>query len=157
MLEKIEQWIDQTNLTFSKQRICCDRFAEAFEGFYPAQFLQNSFFVALNEIPKPAFQELRQMGLGDFMDMELSGITYKNTYYIRPHAIDDVQLHFHELVHVAQWQILGAHNFIQRYIYEIQNFGYNKAPLEIMAYSLDNHFTKGGNTVDIPRFVAEKI
>jgi hypothetical protein len=157
MLEKIEQWIDQTNVDFSAQKICCDRFAKEFDGFYSIPFLQNSFFVVVNQIPKPAFPELRQIGLGGFMDMKVDGITYKNTYYMLPHIINDLRLHFHELVHVVQWQVLGAANFIQRYIYEIQKFGYDQAPLEIMAYALDNHFAGGGNKGDIPLFVAEKI
>ena len=157
MIDQIEQWIDQTNSLFLEQSVCCDRFAKDFEGFYSASFLQNSFFVVVDKIPKPAFPELRQMGLGDFIDMDLPGITYKNTYYILPHAINNIRLHFHELVHVAQWEKLGAIRFIERYIREILRYGYNQSPLEIMAYSLDNHFANGGNKVDIPSFISEKI
>ena len=157
MIEQIGQWIDQTNIAYQEQRTCCDHFSKEFEGFYSVPFLQNAFFAVVDKIPKPDFPELRQMGLGDFIDMDVTGITYKNTYYILPHAINTISLHFHELVHVAQWKILGARNFIQRYIFEIQNYGYSQAPLEIMAYSLDNHFSRGGNKVDIPSFVSEKI
>ena len=53
-------------------------------------------------MPKPHFPEFRQMGLGDFTDMSVEGITYKNTYYILPHVARTLRLHFHELVHVAQ-------------------------------------------------------
>jgi len=157
MLDQIEQWIDQTNTIFKNQRICCDQFVHEFKGFYSASFLQNAFFVVVNEIPKPAFPELRQMGLGDFMDMEIDGITYKNTYYILPHAIKNTRLHFHELVHVAQWEKLGPASFISRYIHEILSYGYRQAPLEEMAYFLDNYFASGGEKADIPSFVADKI
>ena len=157
MLGQIEQWIDRTNSSFPVQRICCDRFAKDFEGFYSATFLQKAFFVVVDKIPKPDFPELRQMGLGDFIDMNVTGITYKNTYYILPHGLNNIRLHFHELVHVAQWETLGASSFIERYIREIQHYGYDQAPLEIMAYSLDSHFNEGGAKVDIPSLVSGKI
>ena len=157
MLDKIEQWIDQTNSEYLKQRICCDRFADDFKGFYTALFLKQAYFVVVDKIPKPDFPELRQMGLGDFIDMNVDGITYKNTYYILPHVAGNLRLHFHELVHVAQWEYLGAINFIQRYITEIQTNGYSAAPLEQMAYAFDSHFANGGEKVDVPNYVSEKI
>ena len=39
--------------------------------------------------------------------MTVNGVTYKNTYYIIPQAAEILRLHFHELVHVAQWGNLG--------------------------------------------------
>ncbi|TYO98696.1 hypothetical protein EDC39_10558 [Geothermobacter ehrlichii] len=157
MLDQIEQWIDQTNSAFLARRVCCDRFSKVFEGFYSVSFLNNAFFVVVDKIPKPAFPELREMGLDDFIDMDITGITYKNTYYILPHVINNIRLHFHELVHVAQWKKLGTRGFIERYIREIQNYGYDKAPLETVAYFLDNHFVNIGKKFDIPSFISEKI
>ncbi len=156
MIDQIEQWIDQTNTAFIEQRICCDCFTQNFKGFYSASFLQNSFFVVVDKIPKPDFPELRHMGLGGFVDIPLTGITYKNTYYILPNAISNKRLHFHELVHVAQWEKLGADKFIERYIREILSYGYDQSPLEIMAYSLAKHFANGGNKIDIPSLILEK-
>lgn len=67
----------------------------------------------------------------------------QNTYYILPHVTQNLRLHFHELVHIAQWDQLGAANFIQRYIEEIQRHSYEDAPLEKMAYGLDAHYASG--------------
>ncbi|GAA3722262.1 hypothetical protein GCM10022421_33690 [Oceanisphaera sediminis] len=97
------------------------------------------------------------MGLGDFIDMEAHGITYKNTYYVLPHLASNLRLHFHELVHVAQWGHLGAIPFIERYITEIKTLGYGEAPLEKMAYGFDSHFMNGGEKIDVPNYVAQKI
>ncbi len=157
MLDKIEQWIDKTNIDYSNQRECCDRFTDDFTGFYPASFLKRAYFVVVDTIPKPDFPGLREMGLGDFIDMNVDGITYKNTYYIRPHVAQNLRLHFHELVHVIQWGHLGAFDFIQRYITEIQTHGYADAPLEIMAYSLDAHYANKGKALDVPTYVTNKI
>lgn len=157
MLNQIEQWIDQTNIDNKNQRVSCNLFMENFKGFYPASFLKESYFVVVNNIPKPDFSGLREIGLGEFIDMRINGITYKNTYYILPHEEQNLRLHFHELVHVAQWKNLGAINFIRRYIKEIQHYGYDGAPLEKMAYGLDAHYANGGVKLDIPSYVSENI
>jgi hypothetical protein len=122
-----------SNIKYSEQRICCSNFSRDFKGFYKKPFLNRAYFVVVENIPKPDFPKLRQMGLGDFINLNVDGITYKDTYYIKQHCADNLRLHFHELVHVAQWKQLGAVNFIQCYINEINSYGYLKAPLEEMA------------------------
>lgn len=156
-MDRIEQWIDQINFEYSKQRICCSEFSCNFEGFYKKSFLKKAFFVVVDDIPKPEIPELRQLGLGDFIDMDVDGITYKDMYYIKPHVAKDLRLHFHELVHIAQWKHLGAQSFIRRYISEIETYGYDRAPLEEMAYFCDSHFSAGGDKIDIPSYVSQKI
>lgn len=157
MLAQIEQWIDKTNSVYAHKRICCEKFANEFEGFYPNEFLKTAFYVVVDKIPKPDFTGLRELGLSNFIDMDVAGITYKNTYYILPNAVHNLRVHFHELVHVVQWRELGAHTFIMRYINEIQTFGYNDAPLEIMAYKLDAHYTSNGNKFNIPDYIIQQL
>ncbi|KKN63292.1 hypothetical protein LCGC14_0503460 [marine sediment metagenome] len=157
VLEQIEQWIDATNIKYKTQRISCEKFTCEFEGFYPSEFLKNAFYVVVDKIPKPDFPILREMGLGDFVDMDVAGITYKNTYYILPDAAKDLRVHFHELVHVAQWLKLGPDVFILRYISEIQRVGYNDAPLEKMAYALDEQFVSKGDKIDVPKYVSQTL
>ncbi len=50
--------------------------------FYPHEFLKTAFYVVVEHIPKPDFAGLREIGLSDFIDMDVAGITYKNTYYL---------------------------------------------------------------------------
>ncbi len=157
ILTAIEQWIDEVNHKYKYKRVCCTQFASQFAGFYPTEFLENAFYVVIDEIPKPDFAALRAMGLGDFIDMKVSGITYKNTYYLLPTSVDNLRVHFHELVHVLQWQNLGALAFITRYMNEIKHFGYHNAPLEIMAYSLDTHFISSGEAINVPEYVLDAL
>ncbi|MDC9564283.1 MULTISPECIES: hypothetical protein [unclassified Pseudoalteromonas] len=157
ILTAIEQWIDEVNHKYKYKRVCCTQFAAQFAGFYPTEFLENAFYVVIDEIPKPDFAALRAMGLGDFIDMKVSGITYKNTYYLLPTSVDNLRVHFHELVHVLQWQNLGALAFIERYMNEIKHFGYHNAPLEIMAYSLDTHFISSGEKINVPEYVLDAL
>lgn len=157
MLEQVTQWIEHTNNEFSPQRQSCYQLMDNFADFYPTAFLDNAYFVVVDTLPKPDFPELRQLGLGAFIDMDAAGITYNNTYYLQPHVAKNLRVHFHELVHVAQWQHLGMAQFIARYMQEIQSVGYMDAPLEKMAYALDNHFSLDGAPFDVPRYVAQHL
>ncbi|PSV43183.1 hypothetical protein [Photobacterium indicum] len=157
MIDKIEQWIDTTNKQFLHKRQSCIKFSDIFQGFYSTEFLKSAYFVVVDTIPKPDFPEVRNAGLSDFLDLDVYGITYKNTYYIIPQEEENIRLHFHELVHVAQWLHLGANSFLQRYITQVQSLGYNEAPLEKIAYAFDCHFSENGSKIDVPNYIAAKI
>jgi len=157
MINQIEQWIDKTNEHYLNKRVSCKKFIQDFDGFYSEEFLRHSYFVVVDEVPKPDMPELREMGLGSMLDMEVHAITYKNTYYIQPYLAHNLRLHFHELVHVAQWNCLGPAPLIKRYINEFDTYGYEGSALEIMAYALDAHFMEGGDKMDIPSYVAKNL
>ncbi len=157
MIEQIQEWIHQVNSSHKEVRRSCSVLEEHFNGFYSPDFLKTAFFVFTDEIPKPDFTGLREAGLEDFIDIEVGGITYNDTYYVKKEAANELRLHFHELVHVLQWRELGPQGFIERYIREIQNFGYNNAPLEKMAYALDGHYQSKGRHLSIERFVRENL
>lgn len=157
MIEKIEKWIDDTNSHFFDKRQSCAQFSKEFAGFYSTEFLSNAYFVVVDSIPKPDFPELQDIGINDFLAIVPRGITYKNTYYLIPSAANNLRVHFHELVHVAQWQHLGAPTFIQRYMAEIQRVGYADSPFEKCAYELDTHYSNGGDKIDVPALVAGKL
>jgi hypothetical protein len=157
MLKKLEQWIEQNNLEYSNQKISCSKFVDVFNGFYTESFLQNAYFVVVDEIPKPDISEFREMGLADFFDKMVNDITYNDTYYILPHLVENLSLHFNELVHVAQWNRLGATAFIQRYIGEILKYGIADAPLEKMASKLCEHYSRNGQQFDVPSYVTENL
>ena len=158
MIDKIEQWVDETLLTFSIESESCERLLTHFNGFYPAGFLTTCRFVVVDEIPKPDFPEVREIkGYREFIDMDASAITYKNTYFIKEQNIGNLATHFHELVHVLQWLYLGGPGFISRYITELQTYGYDQAPLELMAYALDNHYSNNQAVFDVPNYVRQNL
>ncbi|WP_273023885.1 hypothetical protein [Rheinheimera sp.] len=157
MIDKIEQWIHYVNCSYEKLRQPCSVFENCFQGYYSPDFLKTAFFVVTDEIPKPNFPELREAGLGDFIDMTVDGITYNDTYYVKQTAVNKLRLHFHELVHVIQWRELTLRGFIERYIREIQNYGYEEAPLEKMAYALDGHYQKQGQYLNVEQLVRQNL
>ena len=70
----------------------------------------------------------------------MGGITYLDTYFLLPGGADDESLHFHELVHVIQWRVLGPENFLLLYAADLAERGYSDSPLEAMAYGHQQRF-----------------
>jgi hypothetical protein len=107
---------------------------------FPHDFLERVRVVTL--AGNPPFPPLSRMGLHEFFPMErmqLAGVTYKETYFVRESSLSE-SLHFHELVHAVQWNRLGMDNFLLAYGVGIIQYGYAKSPFEQMASSLQNSF-----------------
>ena len=140
---QIAGWIERTNEQFARASVSCMSLAPALSQHYSEETLASASYVILPEVPKPRSLGLEEFGLSEFINMDVDGITYGNTYYIKSGTQSSVPLHFHELVHVVQWSLLGVPKFIERYLSELSTFGYEGAPLEQMAYELQHHFERG--------------
>jgi len=109
--------------------------------YFSEAFLDTARVVITNPVPVPP---LSKWGLAEFAGFEAqenSGITYRNTYFVHPSAAESV--HFHELVHVIQWQILGPKEFLLMYAAGLAEHGYLDCPLEAMAYNHQARFCTG--------------
>lgn len=109
---------------------------------YPKELLESTRVVMVDEICYPP---LEQFGLGDFKSLQettWSGITFDNVYYLRRDVVSPA-LHFHELVHVVQYQRLGLEQFLWAYSVGIALHRYEDSPLEKMAYDLQLEFEHG--------------
>ena len=157
MIERVEDWICEVNQSHELLRRSCAMLEDYFSGFYSPNFLASAYFVVVEDIPKPDLPELRAAGLAEFIDMDVAGITYGDTYYVQRRAVNELRLHFHELVHVLQWRELGPSVFIKRYAHEIQTYGYDEAPLEKMAYSLDRHYQAKGQNLNVEEYVRKNL
>jgi hypothetical protein len=97
------------------------------------------------------------MGLAQFEQTSFWGITYKNTYFIRhEHSLNEA-VHFHELVHVIQWGRLGVDTFLLTYAKGLFEFGYDKSPLEMMAYQHQHRFETDPQPYNVEQEVLEQI
>jgi hypothetical protein len=114
--------------------------------------LKTTKFVAVERVPVPP---LSAFGLNKFAAFEnghYDGITFFDTYFVRRHWAADESLHFHELIHVVQWRLLGPECFLALYAAGLESHGYRNGPLEVMAYDAQAAFDQ-----DIPPFDAEKL
>ena len=100
------------------------------------------------------------MGLTRFAEFErvdFDGITYLDTVFLKQvHSKNEV-IHFHELIHVIQWRLLGPDRFLYSYANGLERFGYRQSPLEVMAYDVERMFATSTNIFDAEKLVAEKL
>lgn len=125
--------------------------------FYPPVFLETSFVVIVSHVPVPP---LTSWGLPEFAEFEkghYAGVTYRNTYFVTENSWSDESLHFHELVHIVQWQHLGVDGFLTAYATGLLQNGYRNSPLEAMAYDLQQHFDAGGERMDVRSVVRTRL
>ena len=136
----IMRWITDTNLVHQTQRHSCSQLSTYFDGFFSSDLLNATGFVIVNELPCPPKAVVMQLGLSQLLSPSAVGITLNNTYYLKPKVAGQLRVHFHELIHVLQWQALGPLPFIQRYMSEVIKYGYRQAPLEETAYGFEDNF-----------------
>ena len=152
-LPAVRKWIEETLKESRPKAVSVASFSfPRLSLVFPTDLLSRAKAVVVTG--KVPFPPLSRMGLSEFADMEnmpAAGITYKDTYFLT-HFDQSESLHFHELVHVIQWERLGVDNFLLAYGAGLMQFGYNDSPLEKMAYSLQNEFDREAlpaNTVEI--------
>ncbi len=143
-LPVINGWIDQLiESNKEKSTPVIDLNFSRINQIFPKKLLEKAKVVIVpNKIP---FPPLSQMGLAELSGIEqmpIAGITFKDTFFVNQNILTQ-SLHFHELIHVVQWERLGADNFLLAYGVGLIQFGYEQSPLEEMAYSLQKDFAKG--------------
>jgi hypothetical protein len=100
------------------------------------------------------------MGLARFADFErgnFDGITYLDTFFLKPAQATNEAVYFHELVHVVQWRLLGPDRFLFLYANGLECFGYRQSPLEAMAYDAEATFASSLTIFDVENIVAAKL
>ncbi len=142
-LPKIREWILRyTEASASRAVSVASLSVPGIAQCYSKELLESTQVVITNEICYPP---LDQFGLGEFkalIAIPWSGITYNDIYFLR-RDVACPALHFHELVHVVQYQRLGVERFLWAYSLGIAHHGYEDSPLEKIAYDLQLEFEHG--------------
>ena len=140
VLPIVKDWIDETLRQHTDDATPVARSPfKRLQDHYPDTLLERARVVALPRVP---FPPVSQLGLAEFRAMEtmpLAGVTYKDTFFVCEGQQTD-SLYFHELVHVVQWNRLGVDNFLLAYAVGILQHGYERSPLEQMAFELQAGF-----------------
>jgi hypothetical protein len=141
-LPEIKAWIERTLETHSSQARPVTSYAfQRLARFYSAKLLASTSVVEVPRVPVPPLMAMGLPELADFENGDYAGITYLNTYFVQLNAATSESLHFHELVHVVQWQHLGPDRFLMAYaLGYMLGGGYRNNPLEVMAYDLQARF-----------------
>jgi hypothetical protein len=125
----------------------------------PAQLLhvQSSKVVLVDQLPRPPLSSWGLTRFADFENGNFTGITFLDTFFIKRDQSKNEAIHFHELVHVIQWRILGPERFLYLYADGLERFGYEYSPLEAMAYEAEARFVGSTAKFDAERLVAEAL
>ncbi len=108
--------------------------------YYRQNTLTAAKAVVVLKLPVPPLSAMGLDRFSSFEKMDAGGITYLDTYFVRADQGHIESLHFHELVHIIQWRLLGPEMFLALYADGLERFGYRESPLEKMAYDLQARF-----------------
>jgi hypothetical protein len=125
--------------------------------YFSQELLETAKVVAVDRVPVPP---LSAIGLSQFAEFErgdYDGITYLDTFFLKHTRAGDEELHFHELIHIVQWRLLGPERFLAAYAAGLEAFGYRNSPLECMAYDAQSAFSQSTGAFDAERMVAEQL
>jgi hypothetical protein len=155
---KLQAWIQKTLAAYEKDALptASMRFARL-PLYFDHTSLEAARFIPIDRVPMPP---LAAMGLDRFAAFEqgdFNGVTYLDRYFIKRPVVTKEALHFHELIHVVQWRLLGPEGFLTAYANGLDEFGYENSPLEKMAYDAEDSFRRSSVIFDANKFVAERL
>ncbi len=143
VLPAVREWIDDVLEKHKRETVVVGSLG--FRGL-PQHFSQQLLDKAkVISVPSVPFPPLRKLGLPELWHMErmpLAGVTYMDTFFVQESQRSESP-HFHEFVHVVQWERLSVDNFLLKYGVGLVQFGYDGSPLEQMAYLLQQSFERG--------------
>ncbi|MFP4533145.1 MAG: hypothetical protein ACLFNS_10730 [Desulfobacterales bacterium] len=143
-IAKIDTWIDDYIVAHREERIrVADLGFPNLPAYLAPHILKSAYAVYTDQIKAPPLHEMGLDGFSFFESMDPEGITYKDTFFITPDHQKRESIHFHELIHIIQWNELGAENFILTYGANLLVSGYRLHPLEAIAYDLQADFDRG--------------
>jgi len=151
-------WIHQTLGAYAKEAntIASLGFPRLPRYFSP-ELLASTNVVAVERLPIPPLSSMGLSGFAEFDHGDYAGITYLNTFFVKRRSAAIERLHFHELIHVIQWRLLGPEAFLATYADGLETFGYRNSPLESMAYDAEASFCQSDQPFDAANLVAEQL
>jgi hypothetical protein len=151
-------WIQQTLADHkSKARMVASLGFKRLSQYFSPELLAYAKVIYVDVVPTPPLSKIGLNQFSDFENMKADGITYLDTFFARQEVQRDEPLHFHELVHVVQWKLLGAKPFVAAYADGLERFGYRNSPLEVMAYDAQAAFEKSSQPFDVEKLVKSRL
>jgi hypothetical protein len=147
-------WIEET-LAFHapKARKVASIGFPRLSGYFSRELLASAKVVPVEVVPTPPLTAMGLPEFADFENMTANGITYLDTFFVRDDLADNERLHFHELIHVIQWRLLGAERFLMTYADGLTQYGYRHSPLERMAFMAETYYESTDRPFSMEEFV----
>lgn len=158
-LPEVRAWIDRT-LAAHAARACpvASLGFKRLGSYYFADLLASAKAIPVAKVPIPPLASMGLTGFDEFENLDAAGITYLSSFFVRHGYERDESLHFHELVHMVQWQHLGPERFIMAYaLGHLLSGGYRTNSLEVMAYTLQACFDHQAPGFDVAAIVRTEL
>ena len=140
---RVKQWIEELLAAHARAVTSVSELGfERISDCFPKEFLRRAKVVLVEEVPRPPLDKFQLPELSRVLPLN-EAITLNDTSFIIEEMRTSESLHFHELVHVAQWQRLGMDRFLLAYAAGLITYGYRQNPLESMAYKFQAEFDSG--------------
>jgi hypothetical protein len=125
--------------------------------YFTEKTLASTKVVLADPLPMPPLSSMGLVRFAEFERGNFDGITYIDTIFLKPTQSNNEIIHFHELVHVIQWRLLGPDRFLLSYANGLECFGYRQSPLEAMAYDAEMAFASSTIPFNVEKMVAGKL
>lgn len=110
----------------------CQEVVPFLSVYFSNELLAKTKVVYVKEVPK-----LLPSG---WLFGKAAGIALEDTVYVKEEYRYRWHLHFHELVHIQQWQRLGPIEFLSQYVVEALTCGYQSNKFEVEAFEFEERF-----------------
>ena len=158
LLSDIQKWIEHTLVEHEAQMqpVAAAQF-ERLNQYYPESVLQRVQRVIVDRCPIPPLTITGIPQLAEIENWDIKGIPWVNTIFIRRDLAGWDAVHFHELLHVIQWENLGTERYLTAWAIGTVNRGYRDNPLEEMAFRHQLRFETDKTPYDVISEVTDEI
>jgi hypothetical protein len=158
LISDVQRWISQTLAAHKAmmQPVAAARF-DRLKAYYPAPVLQRVQRVIVDRCPVPPLAVTGIPQLAEIENWDIKGIPWQNTIFIRRDLADWEGVHFHELLHIVQWNCLGTNRYLTAWAIGTLTRGYRDNPLEEMAFRHQSRFESEEASYDVVREVSAEI
>ncbi|MDE5465393.1 hypothetical protein [Bradyrhizobium sp. CSS354] len=151
-------WIHQTLQAHSNEvRIVSSLGFPRLSQYFSRNLLSSTKVAVVERVPMPPLSSLGLSQFAEFENGDYDGITYLDTFFVKRRSASSERLHFHELVHVVQWRLLGPERFLATYADGLEKHGYRQSPLESMAYTAEEVFCQSNENFNAEKLVADEL
>ena len=158
LLSNTQKWIGHTLAAHKAQmEPVAAAQLERLNQYYPKTVLQRVQRVIVDRCPIPPLDIIGVPQLAEIENWDIKGIPWVNTIFIRRDLASWDAVHFHELLHIIQWEILGTERYLTAWAIGTVTRGYRDNPLEEMAFRHQARFESEEKPYDIVREVTAEI
>ncbi|MGD2271504.1 MAG: hypothetical protein PVI06_13965 [Desulfobacterales bacterium] len=158
LISDVQRWISQTLAAHraTMQPVAATRF-DRLKTYYPVTVLQRVQRVIVDRCPVPPLAVTGIPQLAEIENWDIKGIPWQNTIFIRRDLSDWEGVHFHELLHIIQWECLGTNRYLTAWAIGTITRGYRDNPLEEMAFRHQSRFEAEEPIYNVVREVSTEI